>query len=247
MSGRWAGLHVLSGLLQLLSHVVADERVPLCVKQSEHFKGVYAAPQEAIKRPDSIVRYMPVWSWEEIQAARQHIFISQPKEDVDSRYSEWGGIPRYVFQKTDMADQALLEDALDSCSLNDLAGSITNPSTASSISHRLLHLTVKAGYLKGPVVFASDWVEGEVISRYSQYKQREVQDFLAATAHQPGVAAFRGALWEHYAHMALQRGGCFSCRNLQDPDKGPALQQLYRPLGCRGHQHRAEKRCVRLG
>ena len=167
-----------------------------------------------------------MWSREEIEAAHQHIFISQCKEDVDRRYSEWGGIPRFVFQKIDMADQALLEDALHSCSLNDLAGSITNPSTASRISHRLLHLTVKAGYLKGPVVFASDWVEGEVISRYSQYKQREVQDFLAASAHQPGVAAFRGALWERYAHMALQRGGWFSCRNLQDPEAVPFQIEL---------------------
>ena len=161
---------------------------------------------------------MPTWSWEEIQAARQHIFSSQPAADVASRYSRWGGIPRFVLQKTDAADQALLQKALNECSLGDLTNSMSNLSSGSKISHRLLHVTVEADYLEGPVVFASDWVKGEVISRYLQLRQHEVHDFLVASGGEPTVAAFRGALWERYAHVALQRGGSFSCRDLQDVD-----------------------------
>ena len=177
--------------------------------------------QEAIKRPNSMVRYMPVWTWEEIQAARQLIFSDQHETDVVSRFSRWGGIPRFVLQKTDAADQALLEDAMYKCSLHELASSMTDPSSASRVSHRLLHLTVDAGYLKGPVVFASKWVEEEIISRYSRGKQHEVHDFLTASGGRPSVAAFRGALWERYAHVALQRSGSFSCRDLQKPGAGP--------------------------
>lgn len=182
--------------------------------------------QEAIKRPDSLLRHMPTWSWEEMQAARQHIFSSQPEADVASRYSRWGGIPRFVLQKTDAADQALLQKALNDCSLGDLTSSMTGLSCASKISHRLLHLTVEAGYLEGPMVFASDWVQGEVISRYLQFRQHEVHDFLAASGGEPTVAAFRGALWERYAHVALQRGGSFSCRDLQDAEAGPFEMEL---------------------
>ena len=178
-------------------------------------------------RPDSVLRHMPVWSWEEIQAARQHIFSSQLEADVGSRYSRWGGIPRYVLELTDADDQALLTDALETCSLSDLASSMTYLSTGSMVSsrvtyyaHMLLHLTVEAGtYLQGPVVFASDWVQGELISRYPQFGQQEVQDFLAATVYKPSVAAFRGAIWERHAHAALQRGGSFSCRDLEDPEE----------------------------
>ena len=179
--------------------------------------------QEAIKRPDSLLRHMPTWSWKEIQAARQHIFSRQPEADVASRYSRWGGIPRFVLQKTDAANQDLLTEALNSCSLSDLdlTSSMTNLNTASKVSHRLLHLTVEAGYLKGSVEFASDWVQGELIGRYLQIRQHEVHVFLAASGGEPNVAAFRGALWERYAYVALQRGGSFSCWDLQDPEAGP--------------------------
>lgn len=191
--------------------------------------------QEAIKRPDSMLRHMPVWSYEEIQAARHHIFTSQLEADVESRYSRWGGIPRFVLELTDANHQALLTAALDSCNLSDLTSSMTDLSTADKVSHRILHLTVEAGtYLKGPVVFASDWVQGELVSRYLQFKQHEVHDFLAASGGAPSVAAFRGALWERHAHVALQRGGRFSCRDLQDPEASPfetALRPCSRSVG----------------
>ena len=179
-----------------------------------------------MKRPDSLLRHMPVWSWEEIQAARQHIFSSQLEADVDSRYCRWGGIPRFVLELTEANHQGLLTEALDNCNLSDLTSSMNSLSTASTVSHRLLHMTVAPGYLKGPVVFASDWVQGEVVSRYLQFKQHEVHDFLAASGGAPIVAAFRGALWERHAHVALQRGGRFSCRDLQDPEAGPFKIQL---------------------
>ena len=154
-----------------------------------------------------MLRHMPVWSWEEIQAARQHIFPSQPETDVAGRYSKWGGIPRFVLELTDAADQALLTEALNGCSLSDLASSMTNLSTATTVSHRLLHQTVDAEYLKGPVVFASDWVLREVASRYQQFRQHEVHDFLAASGGEPSVTALRKALWERHAHVALQPNG----------------------------------------
>ena len=163
-----------------------------------------------------------MWSWEEIQAARQHIFSSQNESDVADRYSRWGGIPRMVLQNLDAFDQGLLTTALNSCSLSELTSRIADlSSTTSKLSDMLLHQTVDAGYLEGPVVFASKWVEKEAISRHSQGGQYSLRDFLAGSGGVPSVAAFRVALWERYAHAALQRGGRFSCRDLQNPEAGP--------------------------
>lgn len=182
--------------------------------------------QDAKKRPESLLRHMPVWSWEEIQAARQHIFSSQLEADVASRYSKWGGVPRSVLQLTDAADQAMLPEALDSCSLGDLGRSMADMSTASDLSHRLLHLTVTAGFLQGPVIFTSGWVEEMVIGRYTQYRHRELHDFLTSVVGNSTVAAFRELLWVRFAHVALQRGGRFTCRDLQTPDADPFEMNL---------------------
>ena len=180
-----------------------------------------AGLQEASKRPDSLRRHMPAWSWEEIQAARQHIFSRHPETDVASRYSKWGGIPRYVLQKTDAADQDLLQKALNCCSLDNVTCGMESISRASDFTHFLLHLTVEAGYLAGPVVFASDWVQGEVISRCLKFRRDDLRHFVAGSWGEPTIAAFRGALWESYAHAALQCGGSFSCRDLQDAGADP--------------------------
>ena len=136
--------------------------------------------------------------------------------------ADGGGIPRYVLQQTDAGHQALLQQALEDCSLDQLTCSMTNMSGAFKISHRLLHLTVAEGYLMGHVVLASDWVEQELLSRYCQFRQHEVHDFLAASGGDSTIAGFRGKLWERHAHIVLQRGGRFLCWDLQT--QGDAFQ-----------------------
>ena len=158
---------------------------------------------------------MPVWSREEIRAAHQIIFSQQPDEDVEARYSKWGGIPRYVLQLLHADDQALLDTAINECDMKALTSSMINLSTAAKISHRLVHMTAKDDYCEGPKCFASEWVQLELISRYQTYRQQDVHDFLTASGAQPSIAGFRGKLWERFAHQALQRGGSFWCRDLQ--------------------------------
>ena len=155
-----------------------------------------------------------MWSWEELEAAPQHIFSDQLKRDVEDRYSRWGGIPRYVLQKPDAGDQDLLQAAVDSCSLSDLAQSITDLTKASEMSHRLVHLTVEEGYLEGPVKFASQWVQDELMSKHWNFEVHKVHDFLAASAGEPALAAFREELRKRYTHVVLQDRGSFSCRDL---------------------------------
>ena len=110
----------------------------------------------------------------------------------------------------------MMKEALDSCSLGELINSMTNISSATKISHRLVHLTVDEQYLKGSVQFASEWVKEQLIGKYLQFRSREVQDFLIGSGGEPAIADFRGKLWERRAHEALYGGGTFDCRDLQD-------------------------------
>jgi hypothetical protein len=162
---------------------------------------------------------MPTWTVDEIMKCRLQIFSDQSdnsEEAVKNRFSRWGGIPRYVLQKTDEEDQMLISDALAECSISELVSSISNLSSARKASHRLLHMTVQQNYMQGPVRFASQWVEEQAISKYSQSKQQEVHDVMAASGGEPTVAEFRGKLWKRHAHCKLQSGGRFLCRNLSD-------------------------------
>jgi hypothetical protein len=175
--------------------------------------------QDAVKRPDHLLRHMPTWSIDEIMNCRQHIFSGQSdnfEDAVRDRFSRWGGIPRWVLQNTDEEDQMLLTKALAECSISELVCSINNLSSAPKASHRLLHMTVKQNYTEGPVRFASQWVEEQAITQYLQSKQHEVHDFMAASGGEPTVADFRGKLWERFAHRKLQSGGRFLCRDLSD-------------------------------
>ncbi|RHZ52103.1 hypothetical protein Glove_465g31 [Diversispora epigaea] len=59
------------------------------------------------------IRYMPIWSLEEIETYRKTIFNHLKSEKVDDLFSKWGGIPRFVLEKSqDISQQQLLEEAI---------------------------------------------------------------------------------------------------------------------------------------
>lgn len=205
----------------MCASLIADWVTVICIgahvkRQWSLVDRVTACLQEAAKQAGSLVRFMSVWSWAEVEAARQHIFSQQAVADVHARFCIWGGIPRYILQLLDAVHQGLLTDAVNTCSLGDLLASMTDINSAVKLSHRLVHLTVTAGCQKGQVQFASQWVMDQLISRYLQYRSRELLDFLTASRGEPAVADFRGRLWERHAHNTLRHGGTFSCRDLME-------------------------------
>ncbi|CAL5224669.1 g7391 [Coccomyxa viridis] len=151
---------------------------------------------------------MGPWSCKEISAARTHIFKDQHVADVKGRFSKWGGIPRFVLPNTDEESQALLKEAIDTFNIGNLTHIMIMPDMKSSeqafdIGHKIVHLTVDANNLHGPVVFASDWVREELVRRFSHLKQREERKFLEdGWGNQvPEVFAFGKALRERYAKV----------------------------------------------
>ena len=136
---------------------------------------------------------MPIWSWEEIKAAGVHIF-GQQESDFRDRYERWLGIPRYVLQLLDVADQSSLEKAIDQCSLEVLAQSLTSLTFHKQISDKLVHVQVKAGYLKGPTQIARGYIMDRLVAKYVQAKDSDLERFLAASGYNADAAAFRGKL-----------------------------------------------------
>ena len=174
-----------------------------------------------MKQPGSLLRHMPVWGQDEVLLCREHIFSTVQEAEVRQKFSVWGGIPRFVLQFTDMEHQRLLDKAVKDCSITDLATCMQDISKATKASHRLLHMSVDADYLEGPVVFASAWVRDSLIQAYLQGQQQQVRAFMEASGGEPLMASFRGKLWEHHAQRRLQGGGRFLCRDLCDVDKEP--------------------------
>ena len=157
---------------------------------------------------------MPVWSWEEIKAAGIHIF-GQQESDFRDRYKSWLGIPRYVLQLLDVADQNSLEKVIDRCSLEVLAQSFTSLTAHKQISDKLVHVQVEEGYLKGPTQIAGGYVEERLVAKYVQARDSDVEHFLAASGGNADAAAFMGKIFEKKkAHKILKEGGSFMCRDL---------------------------------
>ena len=170
--------------------------------------------QEAVKWPAKKWRWMPIWGWEEIKAAGIHIY-GQEEAEIRERYERWLGIPRYVLQLLDEADQNGLDKAIDQCSLDVLAQSFTSLTAHKQISHKLVHVHVKDGYLEGPTQIVGGYVEDRLIAKYVQAKDSDVEHFLAASGGNADAAAFKGKIFEKKkAHKILREGGTFKYRDL---------------------------------
>ncbi|CAG8666470.1 4641_t:CDS:1, partial [Paraglomus occultum] len=86
------------------------------------------------------IRYMPVWSWEEIDACRIKLFRNLTREYVRKLYNEWGGIPRFIlFYALNDAQQDLLQKAINSVD-NNLLNFVGETADDNSASHKIVHI-----------------------------------------------------------------------------------------------------------
>lgn len=86
------------------------------------------------------IRYMPVWSWEEIDACRIKIFRYLAQEYVRKLYNEWGGIPRFtLFNALNHYHQDLLKKAINSVN-NELLNFVGETTYDNSTIHEIVHI-----------------------------------------------------------------------------------------------------------
>ena len=201
---------------------LVDEAVPPGAVEVEARTLVFSSPKrenykDTLKAPASTIRYMPVWSWEEIEACRSLLYADdpgRPASEVRAAYERWGGIPRYVLEKlADRSAQLELSRALSVKNVEKVLDSVGEIDTAPEASHRLLHIMTSAPYVDTSVEFGSDYIRGratEILLR----RQRAELSYFVSRETDPLFANLRGDCFEGLAHEKLAAGGEFQTRLL---------------------------------
>ena len=172
--------------------------------------------KDLLKLHFSTMRYMPVWSYDEIEQCRSLLFDTTVKSDeAQQLFMRWGGVPRYVLEKAhDSATQKSLEGALSLANftaLKDAAGSLD---LADTNSHKLMRINVNDNYDQLDTTFASDFIADRVISGAATARLEEIKAFVAGSQDFGVLGALRGHLFEAFAHDAILRGGDFEVRSM---------------------------------
>ena len=86
------------------------------------------------------IRYMPVWTWNEISKCKDDIFANLSKDEVRELYIKWGGIPRYILEGAHaIGIQKQLDGAINTCS-ESIFRYIGGDVAKDDISHKLIHI-----------------------------------------------------------------------------------------------------------
>ena len=162
------------------------------------------------------LRYMPVWSKEELFSCRSMLFSSIPEAVVENLYLKWGGIARYALKLALVEEQqALLNEALDISNIDSVVESFGGSGAKADASSRLIHRSVRDGFHSGPYQFASAFVVDEIYSRVYVKDRDHLIRFLSATQGIGETGQLRGTLFEKHAHTVISKGGSFKIRDLQ--------------------------------
>jgi hypothetical protein len=146
------------------------------------------------------IRYMPVWSREEIFKCRFMLYPTLSEDLVENLYSKWGGIARYVLQYALVEVQQALTEALDISNLDAVLQSFGGSGEKADASSRLIHISVRDGFHSGPFQFASAYVVDEIYSRVYAKDRDHLIRFLSATQGIGDTGQLRGILFERHAH-----------------------------------------------
>ncbi|KAL5037039.1 hypothetical protein RTP6_7766 [Batrachochytrium dendrobatidis] len=162
------------------------------------------------------IRYMPVWSKEELHFCRPMLFPNVSGELVESLYLKWGGIARYVLKHALVKEQQdFLDKALEVSNIDSVVESFGKSDTAADASSRLIHISVKDDFHSGPYLFASDYVADKIYSRVYEKNRNNLIKFLSAAEEIGETGQLRGILFEKYAHTVIAKGGSFKIRDLR--------------------------------
>jgi hypothetical protein len=117
----------------------------------------------------------------------------------------WGGIPRYIFDKS--ADrQNLLLQAIASCTTRVIRKNVGEQVPHPSVSW-VLHLRVADDFRTTWVEFASPFVAERVFSKLFSEERAKLETLLSSAAGLSELAGARWTLWKLYAHKRLETAG----------------------------------------
>jgi len=201
---------------------LVDEVVPPGAVEVEARTLVFSSPKrenykDTLKAPASTLRFLPVWSWDEIESCRTMLYPADPvrtHEAVREAFLRWGGIPRYVLEKVgDVSAQLDLERAFSPKNLELALKSVGELDTSSEACHRMLHITTSSPYVVTGLEFGSDYIRARATELLLKFQRKELCYFVSCEKS-PLFAQLRGDCFEALAHEKLAAGGEFQVREL---------------------------------
>ncbi|PKY19858.1 hypothetical protein RhiirB3_496000 [Rhizophagus irregularis] len=162
------------------------------------------------------IRYMPVWSWAEIDLCRGILFRNLTQEHVRELYNKWGGIPRYtLFYALNDGQQAFLQMAINS--VNDkILNFIGETTDDNNSSHKIVH--IRTNVEENEEEEEGEEEEGEEVEEeeevVGEITRNQLQNFVEASSSLNDYATLRGTIFERIAHRKLLEGGSFRTRPL---------------------------------
>ena len=161
------------------------------------------------------LRYLPVWSLEELQSAAARYTISS--EDVTNRYRLIGGIPRFVLEKRNENLKNVIRRAVIRLRIEKFnsiaAGELKK---GEEISHLIVHYMVDNDFVECGLQFASSYITERALTVFIQNQHQKLCELLLNFEASPHLSGLRGNLFEAFAHRTISNGGTFDCRNLHN-------------------------------
>jgi hypothetical protein len=174
--------------------------------------------KELLKCVGATIRFMPVWTWSEIQECHALLYSDDPARPVEAvqlAYDRWGGIPRFVLEKLpDPAAQLSLQEALSTADIDSVLRAVGQIDAAGSASHRLLHIVTARPYVEKLISTCSRYVADQLAEKFATIQRDRLLSFLSTEKMPSLLSGLRGDLFEPYAHTVLRAGGTFTVRRL---------------------------------
>ena len=121
------------------------------------------------------------------------------------------------WQAEDENAQNSLDNAIKTCSWDNIYRCLIDPDSAEDASHKLVHLRAKDN---GPLhdsyetTLASKYVAGKVFERAGVARVQHLRELLMGTLGEASVNSAAGQMFELFAHHAIQKGGSFKASTL---------------------------------
>ena len=129
-----------------------------------------------------VLRYLPVWSLEELMKARKSFSLSE--EQVENRYCLIGGIPRFVLEKeqdlVSLKDLvSLIDGAIIRLNIDNFESiAVGNLQKDDEISHLVVHFEVNAGYTDATLRMGSSYITEKALDVFVNHQESKLKRFL---------------------------------------------------------------------
>ena len=153
-----------------------------------------------------------------------HLFHVQSKKQFTNSEDRWGGIPRYLVDKTSEAEQSKLQLAIQQSDLHLVIQSFNGLNVLPDVSHKLVHIVADKKTLnKTGTAWASVYVQQQTILQACEKESFAVKTFIKSAGGIPEIAGYRGTIFEAWCHSRLMKGGLFTVRDL-DKNESETVQ-----------------------